>query len=206
MPELRFRFVKEGRAAYLSHLDVMRTFQRAFIRAGMQVKHSEGFNPHPKMSIAMPLQLGCESRCEALDVSLLEKPENAVERLNRALPEGIRVLSQDVPVMQVKHIAWTEWRLRFASETDAADAAEALGRDSLPVEKKTKRGFGMLDIAPHIALLGREGRELAIRLKAAEPTVNCTDVQKAVFSALPEQKPFKALRTGLKTADLQDFQ
>ena len=205
MPELRFRFVKEGRAAYLSHLDMMRTFQRAFIRAGMQVKHSEGFNPHPKMSIAMPLQLGCESVCEALDVSLLEQPENAVERLNAALPEGIRVRSQAAPEMPVKVIAWTEWALRFETQEDAFKAAEALKNASLPVEKKTKRGFGTLDIAPHITLLGQEGPELSIRLKAFEPTVNCADVQKAVYLSLPGQKPFKALRIGLKTADLQDF-
>ena len=205
MPELRFRFVKEGRAAYLSHLDVMRTFQRAFIRAGMRVRHSEGFNPHPKMSIAMPLQLGCESRCEMLDVSLLESPENAPERLNAALPEGIRILSQSLPEMPVKFIAWTEWELRFASESDAENAAEALKRESLPVEKKTKRGFGTLDIAPHIAVLDLTGNTLAVRLKAFEPTVNCTDVQRAISALYPEQKPFRALRTSLKTAELKEF-
>ena len=45
MPELRIRFAKRGRAAYLSHLDVMRTFQRAFIRAGIRIRHSEGISP-----------------------------------------------------------------------------------------------------------------------------------------------------------------
>ena len=205
MPELRFRFVKEGRAAYLSHLDMMRTFQRAFLRAGWRVRHSEGFNPHPKMSIAMPLQLGCESGCEALDVSLLELPEKPVEALNRVLPEGIRVLNAYPPEMPVREIAWTEWTLRFLSAGDAAQAEAVLKQPSLPVEKKTKRGFGTLDIAPHTKVLDRDGETLSVRLKAAEPTVNCGDGQKAIAAFLPEQTAFKALRTALKTQDMADF-
>ena len=43
----RLLFSKTGRAKYISHLDLMRTFQRAFSRAGIQIKHTEGFNPHP---------------------------------------------------------------------------------------------------------------------------------------------------------------
>ncbi len=107
MPELRLRFEKRGKAAYLSHLDVLRTFQRAFLRAGIRVKHSEGFNPHPKMSIAAPLQLGCESVCEVLDVSILDAPADLPAALNPVLPEGLRVLSADAPVLGVGKIAWT---------------------------------------------------------------------------------------------------
>ena len=114
MPELRLRFEKRGKAAYLSHLDVLRTFQRAFIRAGVQVKHSEGFNPHPKMSIAAPLQLGCESLCEVLDVSVLSGPEDLPAALNPVLPEGLRVSSAAAPVLGVGKIAWAEWALRFS--------------------------------------------------------------------------------------------
>ena len=49
----RLLFSKTGRAKYISHLDLMRTFQRAFARAGIQIKHTEGFNPHPFVSIAL---------------------------------------------------------------------------------------------------------------------------------------------------------
>ena len=98
MTDLRLRFEKRGKAAYLSHLDVLRTFQRAFLRAGIRVKHSEGFNPHPKMSIAAPLQLGCESVCEVLDASVLSGPEDLPGALNPVLPEGLRVISAAAPV------------------------------------------------------------------------------------------------------------
>ena len=66
MPKDRLLFVKEGRARYISHLDLMRTFQRAFLRADIPIKHTEGFNPHPFISIALPLSLGFSSQCEIL--------------------------------------------------------------------------------------------------------------------------------------------
>jgi len=205
MPELRIRFEKRGRAAYLSHLDVMRTFQRAFIRAGVRLKHSEGFNPHPKMSIAMPLQLGCESVSEILDAVILEAPEDLVGAMNRALPEGIRVLSVGTAVQPVRNIAWSRWELRFDSEADASDAETVLRRESLPVEKKTKRGLGILDIAPHMELLEREGSVLRLHLRAAEPVVNAGDVQKAVRNGLGREVPVRALRTALLNGEKELF-
>ena len=55
MIKCRVVFEKTGRAKYISHLDLMRTFQHSFIRAGIRIKHTEGFNPHPYISIALPL-------------------------------------------------------------------------------------------------------------------------------------------------------
>lgn len=206
MPELRFRFEKRGRAAYLSHLDVMRTFQRAMIRAGVSVRHSEGFNPHPKMSIALPLQLGCESICEVLDVSVLEAPEDPIAALNAALPEGIRILSVSPAGAPVREIAWTEWELSFPDETIAADAERILRLPSLPVEKKTKRGVGTLDIALHIRDLERRGSILRLRLRADSPTVNTSDVRKALDAVTGAETPMRALRLRLLKENLESFE
>ena len=67
MAKLRMKFIKEEQAAWISHLDLMRTFQRCFLRAGLTVKHSQGFHPHPLMSILLPLSVGQSSVCELLD-------------------------------------------------------------------------------------------------------------------------------------------
>ena len=67
MSKLRLLFEKQGTACYISHLDLMRTFQRLFLRGGMFVKHSQGFHPHPIMSILLPLPVGQSSCCELLD-------------------------------------------------------------------------------------------------------------------------------------------
>lgn len=205
MPELRFRFEKRGRAAYLSHLDVMRTFQRACIRAGIRVRHSEGFNPHPKMSIALPLQLGCESACELLDVSVLDGPCDMIAALNASLPEGIRVLSSSAGGSPVRNIAWTEWALTFPSPENAAEAERILHMPALPVEKKTKRGTSVLDIAPHIELNERVGNRMTILLRAGEPTVNTGDLAKALAEQLPAPPRMRSLRLRFLTADKEEF-
>lgn len=203
MPELRLRFEKGGKAAYLSHLDVLRTFQRAFVRAGIPVKHSEGFNPHPKMSIAAPLQLGCESLCEVLDVQLLSAPADLPAALNPVLPEGLRVVSAAEPGLGAGKIAWSEWELLF--EGDCA-GAEALLRSGKPlvVEKKTKRGSNPLDIAPHLRVKEREGESLRLLLRAAEPTVNTGDVARALgaFGLVP---PRKCRRIALYDGEMKLF-
>lgn len=67
----RLLFSKTGRAKYISHLDLMRTFQRAFFRSGIQIRHTEGFNPHPFVSIALPLSVGYSSQCEILEFGLV---------------------------------------------------------------------------------------------------------------------------------------
>ena len=94
----RLLFSKTGRAKYISHLDLMRTFQRAFSRAGIQIKHTEGFNPHPFVSIALPLSVGYSSQCEILEFGLVggASYEEVPAKLTAAMPEGI-VIHQCYP-------------------------------------------------------------------------------------------------------------
>ena len=94
MPRLLFE--KTGNAVWISHLDLMRVFQRAFKRAGLPLTHTQGFNPRPSVSIALPLSVGIESRCELLDFELYGEKipnEEIHSKLNEALVAGVRVLS-----------------------------------------------------------------------------------------------------------------
>jgi uncharacterized protein (DUF2344 family) len=61
-------FSKTGRMAYISHLDLARAFLRALRMTGLRPAYSQGFNPHPKMSIALPLSLGQSSVCELIEI------------------------------------------------------------------------------------------------------------------------------------------
>ena len=63
MAKLRLLFTKEAQASYISHLDTMRTFQRVFPRAELHLKHSNGFHPHPIISIVLPLPVGQSLDC-----------------------------------------------------------------------------------------------------------------------------------------------
>ena len=115
----RLLFEKRGDAVYLSHLDLMRVFQRAFKRAGILIWHSQGFSPRAYVSIALPLPVGMESRCEILD---FEIEDGSVElsglpaRLNAVLPAGIRVLEAYESARKIKEL--TRLRAEVTLEYD----------------------------------------------------------------------------------------
>ncbi|MBP5166525.1 MAG: DUF2344 domain-containing protein [Oscillospiraceae bacterium] len=99
--------------------------------------------------------------------------------LNRTLPEGVRMISVGEPVMKPGAIRFTrcELRLFYADGADHTEQAAAkLASGKLEIIKKTKRGEGVLDIAPHISLLDARDGRLELVLSAFEPTVNPSDV------------------------------
>lgn len=90
---MQFIFTKKGLIKYLSHLDLMRLFMRAMRRADLPIKITEGFSPHPKLSIKRALKLGVESDNEEATVVLgeLMQPEEFRKRLQGQLPEGVNI-------------------------------------------------------------------------------------------------------------------
>lgn len=92
--KLEALFCKKGILRYISHLDIVRLFQRALRRAGLPVALSQGFSPHYRISFGNALKLGVESEGEKAEFSLNEwiDPEEFKSRLNRKLPEGIKVV------------------------------------------------------------------------------------------------------------------
>ena len=150
--KLRLRFSKTGRAVYISHLDLMRTMQRAFLRSGIKLKNSEGFNPHPLISLALPLSVGTASLCEIMDFRLSEYMElsEIPFRLNKSMPEGIEVTEVYEAVRKPKEIKWLDVDGVF--EYDSRPPKEMLEgltdlfqRESIVIEKKTKKGVSDFD-------------------------------------------------------------
>ena len=92
----RILFEKTGNAIYISHLDLMRLFQRGFKRGGLNLKHTQGFSPRAMVSIALPMSVGVQSRCEILDYELVGQDDLSFDeirdRLNAAMPAGVKVL------------------------------------------------------------------------------------------------------------------
>ncbi|WP_427338988.1 TIGR03936 family radical SAM-associated protein [Caloranaerobacter sp. DY30410] len=95
MSTIRVRFSKKDDMKYISHLDLMRLLQRAFRRADIPVRYSQGFNPHPKFSLATALPIGVTSDGEYMDVELENEidRDEFISRLNDVLPNGIKILS-----------------------------------------------------------------------------------------------------------------
>jgi len=108
MSKLRLEFIKEGPAAYISHLDLLRPIQRAFPRTGMNIKHSQGYHPHPIISIVLPLPVGQSSGCELLDFEVTQESDGAgvAEKLNGGMPQGLHVLDCYPAQRPVRELAW----------------------------------------------------------------------------------------------------
>lgn len=200
MDKLRLRFSKTGRAVYISHLDLMRTMTRAFLRAECRLKYSEGFNPHPNISIALPLSVGCESLCEIMDFRLIEEKEldDILKSLSVQLPEGIEALEVYGAERKVKEIKWLKISGIFEyDERDAAEMSEKLNafysQESIVISKKSKRGVGETDIRPAIKEIGftQEGNDVRLDavISAQEPTLNPELIADALRQLTPEAAP-----------------
>lgn len=199
----RLLFSKTGRAKYISHLDLMRTFQRAFQRADLTIKHTEGFNPHPFISILLPLSTGYSSGCEILEFQLLDDiVQDAVpERLNRVLPEGIEVQSCYEGGRKAKELVYVDYRLTMEYEQGVPDGAvqawsELLGRDSLEVVKKSKKaksGETIVDIAKLVKSFSiTEGKGTIVldtRISAQNPGLNPQLLLAALRREYPALEP-----------------
>jgi radical SAM family uncharacterized protein/radical SAM-linked protein len=91
---VRIKFTKEREMKYISHLDLIRLLQRAIRRADIPIAMTQGFSPHPKLSLSQPLSVGISSQAEYADLSLYRhiKLDKLISLLNQTLPEGIKVL------------------------------------------------------------------------------------------------------------------
>ena len=210
MDKLRLRFEKTGRAVYISHLDLMATMQRAFARAGLELKYSEGFNPHPLISILLPLSVGTASVCELMDFRLREDTELGTlpERLTAALPEGIRVKEVYPSERKSAQLKWLDVSGVFeydfgAPGTEKLDAF--FQQPEIVIEKKTKRGLGKTDIRPaiHRVVFAAEGENIRVDalISAQEPTLNPELLAGALRQLKPELAPDFAEFTRLETYD-----
>ena len=199
---LRLLFEKKGRSVWISHLDLMRLFQRAFKRAGLPLKHTQGFNPRPSVSIALPLSVGVESCCELLDFDLEETSascEEICQKLNRTLVDGVRVLSVYGDGRKIRDIALLDCTVTM--EYDAPQAAavadeirELFASDSLTVTKKGKNGPVEQDILPMIkrisvAAEGENTIVLHALICCQNPSLNPALLVSAVERYLPRRKP-----------------
>ena len=200
MPRLLFE--KSGNAVWISHLDLMRFFQRAFKRAGLPLTHTNGFNPRPSVSIALPLSVGVESQCELLDFELEEKSasnEEICQRLNEVLVPGIHVISVYDNGRKLRDLALLRCIISFTYDNGIPEgtlnAIETLfSSDTLCVPKKTKNGIQEQNIIPmirefSITQTGQRNIILDAVVCCQNPTLNPMLLGTAVEMYLPERKP-----------------
>ena len=215
----RALFEKVGSARFISHLDLMRLFQRAFKRAELPLTHTQGFNPRPSVSIALPLSLGAESHCELLDFDLESSvaPEDIRNRLNAALIDGIRVREVYDNGAKIKYLALLQSRLTLEYDEGIPAGAEAaigqlFAREALVLEKKNRNGVTQQDIIPMIRNLEisriSEGElQLDVLHCCQNPSLNPMQLGAAIEKYLPELAPdyIRVCREEIYTEDKTVF-
>lgn len=199
---LRLLFEKSGKAVWISHLDLMRLFQRAFKRAGLPLTHTQGYNPRPSVSIALPLSVGMESVCELLDFDLecpTVSPEEIKERLNAALTDGVMVHQVYSDGAKIRDIALLKCRIELRYLTAVTqkmvnDINSLFSQSELIVPKKSKNGVQEQNIAPMIRSVKAEAvDENSIAVSALiccqNPSLNPALICAAIERYLPDLKP-----------------
>ena len=200
MPRLLFE--KTGSSVWMSHLDLMRLFQRAFKRADLPLKHTQGYNPRPSVSIALPLSVGVESVCELLDFDLdgMHVPcEEITQRLNSALVSGVKVHKTYEDGRKLRDLALLDCTVTLEYDRGVPDGAKAaikqlFARETVVVPKKTKNGMQDQDIIPMVRKLDVIQADanvllLNARICCQNPILNPAQMVTAIHLNLPEFAP-----------------
>lgn len=190
---IRARYIKKGDLAFLSHLDLVRFFERAFRRAKVPLAFTQGFNPHPIIAFAAPLSVGVNSEAEYVDVVLSEpiEPQTFTAAMNEVLPQNIQVLdavllNEKTSIALMQEAALMEYELTCTLENAMTLQAitelihHFMDQPEVFVEKKGKAGDGRsnqrfgkkkklnrVNIIPYLdafTIQQFEGRTLKLRL------------------------------------------
>ena len=200
---LRLLFEKKGNAIWISHLDLMRLFQRAFKRAGLLLKHTQGYNPRPSVSIALPLSVGIESACELLDFEIENAEEISIEKikelLNENLTDGVKVLDVYDSGRKYKDLALLQCKILLFYDRGVPDNAQQqitdlFRQEQIILPKKTKNGIQDQDIIPMIKKLdisrvGEDALAIDTTICCQNPTLNPAQITLAINTFMPEYAP-----------------
>ncbi len=175
--KIRLKFSKEGEMKFIGHLDMVRYFQKAFRRCGIDIAYSQGFSPHQQISFAAPLGVGLTSRGEYMDiiVNSTQDSETMLDLINKEMVEGVRVLSYRRIDDETKNsnamsiIAAADYEVTFREgrrpEIDLEAALmEFYRQPQISVLKKTKKSEKEVDIRPLIYDLKVDGDRIFMRL------------------------------------------
>jgi radical SAM-linked protein len=168
MQRIRIRFSRGEEIAYISHLDLMRLWQRALVRANIPLAYSEGFNPRPRMSLAAPLALGVTAEAELMDIYLAKwsSPHSFTTAVGRQLPRGVKIeqvfnIAPTLPSLQ-SQVRFAEYRVGIETDKTSGEIETAvnalLDRESLPWQHQRDTGARHYDLRTLIEDIWLEDR------------------------------------------------
>ena len=210
MQRLRISFSRAEEVKYISHLDLMRLWERALRRAAIPMAYSQGFSPHPKISLAAPLAIGVTSEGEVMDILLQRRvsPYFFIKVVSEQLPSGIDIMGVEqvslaAPSLQ-SQVREAEYRVEVEADggVDKVEAAlrSFLAKEHIPWQHQRDTGVRRYDIrrlVHRLWLIGwRESRcTLGMRLRTDS---RGTGRPEQVVTALGfSQRPISIHRTRL---------
>lgn len=204
---VRIFFSKTDRAKYISHLDLNRTMQRALKRSKLPAWETEGFNQHIYITFALPLSLGIESVCEAMDIKLTQPVEydEIKEKLNNSLPFDLRVIYAAKPIYKHTEIKKAEYRITADIRHD--DFSQFLSQEKIPVMKRTKKkGISEIDLKPYIEYSPKDKEFILVLPSGTDFNINPLLVLDA-FEGFIGRRPdvFNITRTNIYTENGERF-
>ncbi len=216
MKSVRLFFSKKGRAKFVSHLDMNRLMIRLIRKSGLDIWYTEGFNPHPYITFALPLPLGFEGDNEIMDIRVMDDGfdiSKIPQILNAVCPEYIRFKSAAEPVKKVGSIAFASYSILFDDNGDIKDdLCSFLNKPSIIAKKRTKKGdIKEIELADKIKNFSFETSNDNTLLKILLPAGSADNVNPSVlldaFYAENSDKYYcyAVTRTDIKDADLKSF-
>ena len=205
---VRIKFAKVGKMKYISHLDLQRTMKTAFKRAGIPLKYTEGFNPHPKLVFALTVSVGSESLCEFLDITLASpmSREDFVNRWNNAMSADLKLLDVYKPQTKFAQLLYSSYEITYDREIDKAVIDTALDTPMI-VKKHSKKGEKIEDIRSAVISLSCDKNVLKATLAAAQGVyLNPEYLVKALSEKGITADDYQVVRTGTYFADMKDFE
>ncbi|MDX1762928.1 MAG: TIGR03960 family B12-binding radical SAM protein [bacterium] len=215
LKRFRIRYTKVGKLRFLSHLELISLFARAFVRAGIPLAYSQGFHPHPKIAMGPALPVGVSSLCEFLDVTVAGSifEETLQTRLNGVLPRGIEVSGVNWIPLQAPAISsiihFSDYRIRIPrsafTQAPGAQIEALLEREEICVTRIRKGKEKVVNLRPMIADMVIEGKEehnpvsLSVMIQAGDKGgARVDEVLQVLLNRPPEEVPeIRVIRTGL---------
>lgn len=160
----RFRLEKMGPARFLGHLEMISQLMRGFRRAGYDLAHSEGFNPHPKLKVDSALPLGVESLVENLEVGLLNGADldEIAQKVNDSLPDGLRIADgrRSRPGEKLPEPDLVTYRVESPADLEQEILDGFMAAEVFLYNRQTPKGDREIDMKGALKELSLEGKRL----------------------------------------------
>ena len=215
MQDVRVIYQKSGRAKYISHLDVNRMMLRALKRSGLPVWHTQGYNPRPFISFALPLSLGFTSTYEVMDFRLSDDAydlDAVLPKLQAVMPESFRILEVTKPAHKPRDLCYASFALHLVCDRENVQRLCAmLEQTELFVQKQTKKKqIKQIDLKPHIKEWQFEPETGGGVLKLILPAGNALNINPMLLLEKAENEGISleaesVVRTGIYLKNMQLF-